>query len=121
MGDRKSRARADCELFSIIWPQVSGIVTICRLISFQEGIAMKPIRYVARLNAHYRSQGFQPYRWTVNNDAPLAPLGKPLSECRITLLTSGGVSHCDARPFNPLALNDLRVDALQMRSRLNAW
>ena len=45
---------------------------------------MELISYVERLNAHYRSQGFQPYRWTVNNDAPLAPLGKPLSECRIS-------------------------------------
>jgi D-proline reductase (dithiol) PrdB len=74
---------------------------------------MESIRYVERLNAHYRSQGFQPYSWTVNHDAPLTPLGRRLSECRIALLTSGGVSHCDARPFNPLARNDLRVDALE--------
>jgi D-proline reductase (dithiol) PrdB len=73
---------------------------------------MEPIRYVERLNAHYQSQGFQPYRWTVNHDAPLTRLGKPLGQCRIALLTSGGVSHRDAPPFNPLARNDLRVDAL---------
>ncbi len=73
---------------------------------------MEPIRYVERLNTHYRSQGFQPYRWTVNDAAPLTPLGKPLSQCRIGLLTSGGISHCDAPPFDPRALNDLRVDVL---------
>ena len=73
---------------------------------------MEPIYYVERLNARYRSQGFQPYRWTVNEDAPLTPLGKPLGQCRVALLTSGGVSHCDAPPFDPRALNDLRVDVL---------
>jgi D-proline reductase (dithiol) PrdB len=73
---------------------------------------MEPIRYVERLNAHYRSQGFQPYRWTVNDAGLLTPLGKPLNQCRIALLTSGGISHCDAPPFDPRALNDLRVDPL---------
>ncbi|MHB8381527.1 MAG: glycine/sarcosine/betaine reductase selenoprotein B family protein [Candidatus Binataceae bacterium] len=73
---------------------------------------MQPIRYVERLNAHYREQGFPPYRWGVNEDAPLTPLAKPLSRSTIMLLTSGGVSHRNVRPFNPLARNDLRVDAL---------
>ncbi|MGC1678751.1 MAG: glycine/sarcosine/betaine reductase selenoprotein B family protein [Candidatus Binataceae bacterium] len=74
---------------------------------------MEPVRYVERLNAHYRSQGFPPYRWAVNEAAPITALSKPLNRCRITLLTSGGVSHCDSPPFNPLARNDLRVDALE--------
>ena len=73
---------------------------------------MKPICYVERLNARYRSMGFEPYRWTVNENAPLTLLAKPLGQCRVALLTSGGVSHCDAPPFNPRALNDLRVDLL---------
>jgi hypothetical protein len=79
---------------------------------------MKPIRYAERLNAHYRSQGFPPYSWTVNHDAPLTPLGRPLSQCRVALLTSGGVSHCAARPFNPLARNDLRLTHSRVQSRL---
>jgi D-proline reductase (dithiol) PrdB len=73
---------------------------------------VEPICYVDRLNNFYRSQGFPAYRWTVNSDAPLARLRKPLSRCRVALLTSGGVSRRDARPFNPLARNDLRVDAI---------
>ena len=71
---------------------------------------MEPIAYVARLNEFYRSQGFTPYRWTVNEDAPLARPRKPLDRSRVALLTSGGVSRKDAPPFNPLARNDLRVD-----------
>jgi D-proline reductase (dithiol) PrdB len=73
---------------------------------------MKPIAYVERLNNFYKSQGFPPYRWTINETAPLTLLAKPLGECRIAMLTSGGVSRCDAPPFNPLARNDLRLDPI---------
>ena len=73
---------------------------------------MEPIRYVERLNTFYRSQGFPPYRWSVYETAPLTPLAKPLSRCRVSLLTSGGISRKDAAPFNPQDRNDLRVDAV---------
>ncbi len=73
---------------------------------------MEPVRYVERLNAFYASQGFPPYRWTVNADAPLTRPGKPFNQRRVALLTSGGVSRKDAQPFNPLARNDLRVDSI---------
>ncbi len=73
---------------------------------------MTPIRYVDSLNAFYQSQGFPPYRWSVYETAPLTPLAKPLDRCRFSLLTTGGVSHKDVRPFNPMARNDLRVDAV---------
>jgi D-proline reductase (dithiol) PrdB len=73
---------------------------------------MEPIRYVERLNAFYRSQGFPPYQWSVYDTAPLTSLPKPLPRCRVALLTSGGVSCQNMPPFNPLARNDLRVDAI---------
>jgi D-proline reductase (dithiol) PrdB len=73
---------------------------------------VKPIAYVARLNDFYRSQGFAAYKWTVNDTTPLTPLKKPLSRCRVAMLTSGGVSRRDTSPFNPQARNDLRLDAL---------
>jgi D-proline reductase (dithiol) PrdB len=73
---------------------------------------MDPIAYVTRLNEFYRSQGFPAYQWTVNDDAPLTPLAKPLGECRVAMLTSGGVSRKDMHPFNPQARNDLRLDAV---------
>jgi D-proline reductase (dithiol) PrdB len=74
--------------------------------------ALEPIRYVDRLQEYYASQGFAPYRWSVYQDAPFAPLRKPLSRCRVSMLTSGGVSRCGMPPFNPQARNDLRVDAI---------
>jgi D-proline reductase (dithiol) PrdB len=73
---------------------------------------MEPIAYVARLNEFYRSQGFPAYQWTINESAPLTPLAKPLSECRVAMLTSGGVSRKDTPPFHPQARNDLRLDAV---------
>ena len=73
---------------------------------------MKPIAYVTRLNEFYRSQGFPAYKWTVNDTAPLTPPKKPLSRCRVAMLTSGGVSRNNTPPFNPQARNDLRLDAL---------
>jgi D-proline reductase (dithiol) PrdB len=73
---------------------------------------MEPIAYVARLNEFYRSQGFPVYQWTISETAPLTALKKPLTRCRVAMLTSGGVSRTDAAPFNPQARNDLRVDSI---------
>ena len=73
---------------------------------------MEPVRYAERLNTRYREQGFPPYAWTVHRDAPLTPLAKPLSQCRVSLLTSGGVSHCAMPAWNPDARNDFRLDAI---------
>ena len=72
----------------------------------------EPIRYVDALNDYYGSMGNPPYRWTVNEAAPLHRLSKPLSECRVSLLTSGGVSQCAMPAFNPDARNDHRLDAI---------
>lgn len=80
---------------------------------------MEPIRYVERLNNRYRAQGFPPYDWTINTTAPLTPLNKPLSECRISMLTSGGVSRCAAAPWDPSARNDLRLDAIERDAPAN--
>jgi D-proline reductase (dithiol) PrdB len=71
---------------------------------------MEPIAYVTAINEHYRSLGYPPYRWTVNTAAPFAPLAKPLAACRVSLLTSGGISHKSRPPFNPEARDDLRLD-----------
>jgi len=73
---------------------------------------MEPIRYVDTLNAHYRAQGNPPYQWTVNTSAPLHKLTRPLRECTVSLLTSGGVSQCAMPAFNPDARNDHRLDAI---------
>ena len=80
---------------------------------------MDPIRYVDTLNDHYRSLGNPPYRWSINEVAPLHRLTKPLSECRVSILTSGGVSHCSMPAFNANALNDHRLDEIAADSDSN--
>ena len=70
------------------------------------------IRYVDRLKKHYESQGFPSYDWTINEDAPLQKLEKPLAECRVSMLTSGGVSRRSDPGWNPQARNDFRLDAV---------
>tara|TARA_Y100000589_G_scaffold313223_1_gene334358 strand:+ start:2426 stop:2914 length:489 start_codon:yes stop_codon:yes gene_type:complete len=71
---------------------------------------LKAISYVAELNKHYGSMGFPPYEWTINKSAPLTKLRKPLSDCTVSLLTSGGVSQCSMPNFDPNARNDHRLD-----------
>lgn len=73
---------------------------------------MEPIRYVDALNDKYGSMGFPPYKWSVNETAPWTSLEKPLGDCTVALLVSGGISHCTAVPFDPDARNDHRVDAV---------
>jgi D-proline reductase (dithiol) PrdB len=73
---------------------------------------VKAIKYVDALNDHYTAMGNPPYRWTVNESAPLHRLDKPLNQCTVSLLTSGGVSQCSMPAFNPDARNDHRLDAI---------
>jgi D-proline reductase (dithiol) PrdB len=80
---------------------------------------MEWIRYVDSLNDHYRSQGNPPYRWSVHESAPLHRLSKPLAECKVSVLTSGGVSQCAMPAFNPNAKNDHRLDAISSDASSN--
>jgi D-proline reductase (dithiol) PrdB len=72
----------------------------------------EPVKYVDALAEHYGSMGFPAYKWTVNDTAPLTPLNKPLSQCRIALLTSGGISETSSAPWNPDSRNEFRLDTI---------
>jgi len=53
---------------------------------------MKPVEYIARIREKYAGLGHAPYQWVVNEDPPpWQPLRKPLSECRLGLVASGGI------------------------------
>jgi D-proline reductase (dithiol) PrdB len=71
---------------------------------------MEPIRYVDVLKEKYAAMGFPAYEWSRYDDAPWTPLTKPLGECTVSMLTSGGISQCGMPPFDPDARNDLRLD-----------
>ena len=74
---------------------------------------VEPVKYVERLAHRYGKMGFPAYEWTINTEAPLTPLRRPLAECRVAMLTSGGVSRCAAPAWDPDARNDFRLDVIE--------
>jgi len=54
-----------------------------------------PIPYLHRIRTYYAALGYgAPYEWAHYGSVPFHPLGKPLSECRIALVTT-------AAPYQP--------------------
>lgn len=51
-----------------------------------------PIDYLQRTRDQYDALGYPPYRWVHNDDTPpWTPLNKPLSQCKVGLVASGGI------------------------------
>jgi hypothetical protein len=58
------------------------------------------VSYIDRTREFYAAQGYdKPYQWARNADVPFANLTKPLSECRVTLVTT-------ASPFKAARASD---------------
>lgn len=58
----------------------------------------RAVAYMARTRAYYEAQGFdRAYQYAHHDDAPFAPLPKPLSECTLGLVTTASL-----RPREPL-------------------
>jgi D-proline reductase (dithiol) PrdB len=54
-----------------------------------------PIPYLQRIRTYYAALGYgAPYEWAHYASVPLHPLGKPLSQCRVALVTT-------AAPYQP--------------------
>lgn len=54
---------------------------------------MDHVRYIDRTRDYYRAQGYEKdYQWAQFDDAPFAKLAKPLSECRIALVSTSDVT-----------------------------
>jgi D-proline reductase (dithiol) PrdB len=54
-----------------------------------------PIPYLQRVRSYYQALGYgAPYEWAHYADVPFTPLRKPLSQCRIALITT-------AAPYQP--------------------
>lgn len=65
---------------------------------------MAPVAYIEQIRRLYENE--PPYRWTVNPDSPWTPMVRPVRDCRIALISSGGIYHKSQEPFNPVK-NDL--------------
>ena len=49
----------------------------------------EPVGYMERSRLYYEAQGFEKaYRWATFDDVPFTPLTKPLSECRLGIVTT---------------------------------
>jgi hypothetical protein len=49
----------------------------------------EPVPYMERTRQYYRALGYEKdYVWARHDDVPFAALGKPLSECRLALITT---------------------------------
>ena len=58
------------------------------------------VSYIDRTREFYLAQGYErPYRWARFREVPFAPLAKPLSQCRVTLVTT-------ASPFRGQVFRD---------------
>src|SRR5690348_11178410 len=54
-----------------------------------------PLAYIARTHAWYGARGYgNPYQYARFEEVPFAPLGRPLADARVVLLTT-------AAPFRP--------------------
>jgi D-proline reductase (dithiol) PrdB len=51
-----------------------------------------PVQYIDRIREKYEALGYGAYQWVFNAGVPpWHPLPKPLSECRLGLVASGGI------------------------------
>ena len=55
------------------------------------------VRYIEKTREYYLSEGYdKPYQWAHFEDVPFTPLKKPLSACRVTLISTSEISIKDA-------------------------
>ncbi len=53
---------------------------------------MSYVRYIDKTREYYRAQGYtKAYQWAHFDEVAFSPLGKPLSQCRIALVSTGEV------------------------------
>jgi len=54
------------------------------------------LSYIDKSRDYYEAHGYeQPYKWAHFSDVPLTPLPKPLSECRVGLVTTAAIDPSD--------------------------
>lgn len=81
-----------------------------------------PADYIGETKRLYDSLGYASYRWAERAETPpWTPLAKPLSECRIMLIGSGGVYRSGQIAFHTkddtsLRVIDTAVDTSELRT-----
>src|SRR5438094_10038303 len=63
-----------------------------------------PIPYLQRIRTYYQALGYgAPYRWAHYARVPFHPLTKPLSQCRLTIITTAAPLQPDKGDHGPCA------------------
>ena len=66
------------------------------------------VSYIDRSREYYAAQGYdRPYAWTHHDDVPFTPLGKPMSACRIGLVTTAARTQRTDMVGAPMMLREL--------------
>lgn len=79
-----------------------------------------PISYIPRTRELYSA--YKPYRWVVNEEPPpWTPLTKPLSQCKVALMSSGGVLYRDQPRFHREDASYRLIPKSATRADLNVW
>ncbi len=83
---------------------------------------LPPIDHIGRTRDQYASLGYPPYAWVTHPEPPpFQRLSKPLSECRLGLVSSGGVYQVGQVAFHykddtSLRVIDTAVDVTELRA-----
>ncbi len=79
-----------------------------------------PVEYIPRTRELY--SGYTPYRWVVNADTPpWTPLAKPIAECKVALMSSGGILYRDQPRFHREDASYRRIPKDARQSDLDVW
>src|SRR5438552_4342584 len=80
-----------------------------------------PVEYIPRTRELYSS--FKPYQWVVNDcaDIPWTPLRKPIAECKVALVSSGGILYRDQPRFHREDASYRRMPKDAAREDLYIW
>ena len=78
-----------------------------------------PVAYIPRTRELYR--GYLPYQWVVNDAAPWTPLKKPVAQCKLALMSSGGILYRDQPRFHREDASYRRIPKQARREDLDIW
>lgn len=84
---------------------------------------MAPVAYIEQVRKMFPND--PPYQWTVNATSPWTPMAGPVRECRIALISSGGIYHRKQGPFesvkNDLTFREIPKDVDQSDLRISHY
>jgi len=79
-----------------------------------------PVAYIPRTRDLYSD--FIPYRWVENDDLPaITALPKPVAECKVALISSGGIMYRDQPRFHREDASYRRIPKNATRDDLSIW